>query len=51
MMDFMTLLTEKIGPSMNRDTVANVRAAGFEILEVDNIFLDVVKTIRAQKAA
>jgi ubiquinone/menaquinone biosynthesis C-methylase UbiE len=49
MMDLMTLLTEKIGPSMNRDTVDNVRAAGFEIIEVDNIFLDVVKTIEAVK--
>ncbi len=50
MMDLMTLLSEKIGPSMNRDTVSNVRAAGFEITEVDNIFLDVVKTIKAVKA-
>jgi ubiquinone/menaquinone biosynthesis C-methylase UbiE len=49
MMDFMTILSEKVGPSMNRDTVGNVRAAGFEITEVDNIFLDVVKTIRAVK--
>ncbi len=49
MMELMTLLTEKIGPSMNRETVANVEAAGFEVLEVNNLFLDVVKTIRAQK--
>jgi hypothetical protein len=46
----MTHLTERIGPSMNRDTVANVRAAGFDITEIDNIFLDVVKTIKAVKA-
>ncbi|RYE55430.1 MAG: class I SAM-dependent methyltransferase [Rhizobiaceae bacterium] len=50
MMDFMTLLTAKIGPDMNRNTVDNVRAAGFEITEVNNIFLDVVKTIKAVKA-
>jgi ubiquinone/menaquinone biosynthesis C-methylase UbiE len=49
MMNFMTILSEKVGPSMNRDTVSNVRAAGFEITEVDNVFLDVVKTIRAVK--
>lgn len=49
MMDLMTLLTERIGPSMNRDTVSNVRAAGFEITEVNHIFLDVVKTIKAHK--
>ncbi len=51
MMDLMTRLTEKIGPSMNRPTVDNVRAAGFEIVEVDNVFLDVVKTIKAVKAS
>lgn len=49
MMHLMTLLSEKFGPAMNRDTVANVRAAGFEILEVNNIFLDVIKTIKAVK--
>ncbi len=49
MMDLMSLLTEKIGPAFNRDTVANVRAAGFEITEVANVFLDVVKTIKAVK--
>jgi len=49
MMDLMTNLTERIGPAMNRDTVSNVRAAGFELTEVDNVFLDVVKTIKAKK--
>ncbi len=51
MMDLMSILTERIGPAMNRDTVANVRAAGFEIEEVDHVFLDVVKTIKAVKPA
>ena len=51
MMNLMTLLSEKIGPSMNRDTVSNVRVAGFEIVEVENVFLDVVKMIKAVKAA
>jgi ubiquinone/menaquinone biosynthesis C-methylase UbiE len=51
MMDLMTTLTERIGPSMNRDTAGNVRAAGFEILEIDNVFLDIVKTIKAVKPA
>jgi len=49
MMDLMTNLSERIGPSMNRDTTANVRAAGFEITEVNNVFLDIVKTIKAVK--
>jgi ubiquinone/menaquinone biosynthesis C-methylase UbiE len=47
MMDFMTLLTRKIGPEMNRTTVANVEAAGFQLREVNNLFLDVVKVIKA----
>jgi ubiquinone/menaquinone biosynthesis C-methylase UbiE len=47
MMDLMTLLTRRVGPDMNRDTVANVEAAGFRLREVNNLFLDVVKTIRA----
>ncbi len=51
MMNFMTLLSERMGPSMNRKTVDNVRAAGFRITEVNNIFLDVVKTIKAVKPA
>ena len=49
MLDVMTPLWKPIGPEMNRDTVANVEKAGFEIREVDNIYLDVVKTIIAQK--
>ena len=49
MLDFMTLITSKIGPDMNRTTVANVKAAGFEVTAVNNLFLDVVKTIAAIK--
>ncbi|MEE8059571.1 MAG: methyltransferase domain-containing protein [Pseudomonadales bacterium] len=49
MLNIMTPLTNKFGPAMNRPTIDNVRKAGFEIIEVDNIYLDVVKTIRAQK--
>jgi ubiquinone/menaquinone biosynthesis C-methylase UbiE len=49
MMDFMTLLTSRVGPDMNRTTVANVSAAGFQLREVNNLFLDVVKTIKAVK--
>lgn len=49
MMELMTLFSQPVGPAMNRKTVDNVRAAGFRIIEVDNIFLDVVKTIKAVK--
>ena len=47
MLNLMTPLWKPIGPEMNRDTVANVRKAGFEIKQVNNIYLDVVKTIIA----
>ncbi|MDE2405398.1 MAG: class I SAM-dependent methyltransferase [Sphingomonadales bacterium] len=47
MMDMMTALTRRIGPEMNRPTVDNVRAAGFRVRAVENVFLDVVKTIHA----
>ena len=46
-MNVMTPLTRLVGPDMNRPTVANVVAAGFEILEVGYVYLDVVKTIVA----
>jgi len=51
MMKLMSNLTEKIGPSMSRETVENVQAAGFQIREVNNLFIDVVKTIKAIKPA
>jgi ubiquinone/menaquinone biosynthesis C-methylase UbiE len=51
MMDLMTVLSERVGPAMNRDTTANVAAAGFRNIEVENIYLDVVKTICAVKPA
>ncbi|MEH6582053.1 MAG: class I SAM-dependent methyltransferase [Halioglobus sp.] len=47
MMNLMTILTSKIGPDMNRTTVANVEEAGFQLREVNNLFLDVVKIIKA----
>ena len=47
MLNVMNPLFRKIGPDINRDTVANVRVAGFELRKVTNIFLDVVKTIEA----
>ena len=49
MMHMMTPLSKRVGPEMNRNTVENVRLAGFEVIEVENLFLDVVKTIYARK--
>jgi len=48
MLNLMNPVARHLGPEINRDTVANVRAAGFEIIRVTNIFLDVVKTIEAR---
>ncbi len=47
MLDLMNPLLRTLGPEINRDTAANVRAAGFHVDRVTNIFLDVVKTIEA----
>lgn len=46
-MNVMTPLTRLVGPDMNRPTVDNVAAAGFDVLEVGYVYLDVVKTIVA----
>jgi len=47
MLRLMTFASRRLGPELDRDTVANVRAAGFVISEVHNVYLDVVKTIHA----
>ena len=47
MMDLMTLVTRRLGPDMNRRTVENVVAAGYELKKVTHVYLDVVKTIHA----
>jgi hypothetical protein len=49
MLDVMTPLSRRAGPDLNRPTLENVVRAGFEILEVRNHFLDVVKTIYARR--
>lgn len=48
-LNLMNPLSSRFGPAMNRPTVDNVNRAGFEIVEVEHVFLDVVKIIRAQK--
>jgi ubiquinone/menaquinone biosynthesis C-methylase UbiE len=47
MMHVMNPMSSKFGPEIIRDTVANVRAAGYELTEVNHVFLDTVKTIHA----
>ena len=48
LLNMMNPLSKKLGPEVNRDTVSNVRKAGFRIRQVSHIFLDVVKTIVAE---
>lgn len=47
MLNLMTPLSRRFGPELNRDTVANVARAGFEIRAIEHVYLDVVKTIHA----
>ncbi len=49
MMKLMSPLASRFGPELDRDTVTNVRAAGFRVTEVNHVFLDTVKTIHAVK--
>jgi ubiquinone/menaquinone biosynthesis C-methylase UbiE len=49
LMDLMTPITTQFGPALNRDTVGNVTRAGFRLRRVENIYLDVVKSIEAVK--
>lgn len=48
-LDFMTFITRKFGPDLNRDTVGNVLQAGFRVQREENVYLDIVKTIEAVK--
>ena len=51
MMNLMNPLARRGGPEVNRPTVANVEAAGFEVRDVQHVYMDVVKTIYAVKPA
>lgn len=50
-LDALTYVTRWLGPDLNRDTVANVRRAGFRVLEERNVYFDVVKSIEAARMA
>ncbi|GMR14315.1 MAG: class I SAM-dependent methyltransferase [Gemmatimonadota bacterium] len=51
MLNAMTPLARRFGPDLNRTTVLNVERAGFSIIEVRNLYLDIVKTITARAPA
>lgn len=48
-LDWMTLWTRLSGTEMNRDTLANARAAGFEIARIDTVYLDIILAIQGTK--
>lgn len=47
MLHFMNPISRRFGPEVIRNTPRNVQKAGFQIRQVRNIYLDVVKTIFA----
>jgi len=49
MLDLMTLWTRIGGTEMNRDTVKNVRNAGFEVTQVESVYLDIILAIHGVK--
>lgn len=48
-LDVMTLWARLLGTAMNRDTVANVLAAGFKIVRIESVYLDIILSIHAVK--
>lgn len=48
-LDLMTLWTRLSGTEMNRDTLRNVQSAGFRIMSVQSVYLDIILAIRAVK--
>ena len=49
LLNLMTPLTRHFGPEVNRNTIANVQKAGFTIRRVENLYLDILKTITATR--
>ncbi|MCK6484666.1 MAG: methyltransferase domain-containing protein [Phycisphaerae bacterium] len=48
-LDLMSLWTRRVGTEMNRDTLSNVRKAGFRIERIESVFLDIILAIQALK--
>lgn len=49
--DMMNMMVRYLGPEVNRDTVASVRAAGFVIDRIGSAYLDVFVAIEGHKPA
>jgi SAM-dependent methyltransferase len=50
-LDALNLILHRIGPEVNRDTVANARRAGFLIDRITCTYLDIFLAVAAQKPA
>lgn len=50
-LDLMTLWTRLTGTDMNRDTLGTVAEAGFRLLKIEPVFLDIIVAAEAQKSA
>lgn len=48
-LDMMTLWMRLIGTEMNRDTLKNVTTAGFRLIHVESVYLDIILSIHAVK--
>jgi ubiquinone/menaquinone biosynthesis C-methylase UbiE len=48
-LDLMTLCTRRGGTEMNRDTLGNAAAAGFRIMRVESVYLDIILAVHAAK--
>lgn len=48
-LDLMTLWTRLLGTAMNRNTVTNVLTAGFKIVRIESVYLDIILSIYAVK--
>ena len=47
MLDLLNPLCRRVGPEVNRDAVANVERAGFDVRAVEYVYLDIVRIIHA----
>ena len=50
MLHALTPLVRKVGPELDRNTIGNVRKAGFRVTGVERVFLDVVNVVHAVRA-
>jgi len=48
MLNMMTVLLQNTGPAMNHKTEDILETAGFKLLKVNRVYLDIVKTIIAE---